>query len=311
VYTSGNDAIDRHSYGVLGLYDSRAQFPIYSVSYRYDGLYPSITLSRSQENRYYSLGRLANKNISNTLLIVYPMGDWEVGFGATYVSSRFGSSSSNQGGIHARATRAERSVLPNSIEKTGGDSGYRIDLMTTGYFIGSNQFSSVEGRYEHRVHGLWPRHFVRFLASAGYADNVSLSSLYFLGGGEPAISLGSSYLVRGYPSGTLFGRKLVTGNLEYWLPFQEIFSGQGTLPIYQERSKLRIFFDVGAGEYLWGRRAPFRTWIPGAGIQYMHDIKAFYHFPLTLAVGFNYGFYSKHGGEQQLSLGLIGQFLPL
>jgi hypothetical protein len=74
---------------------------------------------------------------------------------------------------------------------------------------------------------------------------------------------------------------------------------------------VRVFVDVGAGEYLWGRRAPFRTWIPGAGIQYLHDIKAFYHFPVTIAVGFNYGFYEKYGGEKQLSLGLIGQFLPL
>lgn len=311
VYTSGSDAIDRHSYGILGMYDSRANFPVYSVLYRYDGLYPSITLSRTQENRYYSLARSANQITTNTLLITYPMGNWEVGFGATYVGSRLGIASSNQGGIHARATRSNRTILPNAIERTGGDSGYRLDLMATGYFIGSNQFASLEGRYEHRIRGLWPRHFVRFLASGGYADNASLSSLYFLGGGEPAITLSSSYLVRGYPSGTLFGRKLVTGNLEYWLPINEIFAGQGTLPIYQERSKVRLFVDVGAGEYLWGRRAPFRTWIPGAGIQYLHDIKAFYHFPLTLAVGFNYGFYEKYGGEKQLSFGLIGQFLPL
>src|SRR5690606_35674950 len=66
-------------------------------------------------------------------------------------------------------------------------------------------------------------------------------------------SLGANYLVnltesqflyRGYPSGSLVGRHLLNGNLEYRFPVSDIFRGNGTLPYFYRSLTGVAFMDA-------------------------------------------------------------------
>lgn len=302
--TSGYDALEQHHYTVIGSWDSRATFLIYDLSYRYEGLYPSIQVQRKRENKYLGFIERSNAVDTTNLVFYYPLGFWGVGFGATLAESRFLDEKAASGGLQVKLGFSDLRSYPSSIDLEAGQSGQQADLALTGYFVGDQQFSAAEARFEKRIPSFFERHFIRLLAQGARSTNEQISALYFLGGGESTVAKSQDYLLRGYPAGTLVGRTIATLNFEYWLPFWDVERGAGVWPAFFERSKLKLFADTGSSEFVGVDERNFTVWPVGVGIQMLHDLKLFYRLPISLGLGLDWGLSARNKGEKQFVLGL-------
>lgn len=305
--TGGMDSLEHHLYSLVLSYDNRASFPVYNLMYQYDGLYPSIRITHSQSNQYLGLLGESNRLEFSSLRFSYPISKWQVSFGGTHVVSRYQDSTSTTGGLEIAFSHKNFSLNDFAIDPDKGDKGHRVDLKLTGYLLGEKQFSSYEFFWEQRLPSFVDDHFFRSVLSVARSTNRELSSKYFVGGGISNISLLSPYLLRGYPSGVLYGRSIFTLNLEYWLPLMRIYSGRGVIPLYHYRTKMRFFLDTGTAELVSNENSAFNKWPIGVGVQFMHDTKVLFRFPLTLAIGFNFGVSSQYNKETQVVLGLISR----
>jgi hypothetical protein len=304
----GSDALGRHSYGIQVAWDSRAKFPVYSVLYQYDGLYPTIQFERRQENQYIGLLHLSNALGTTAMRFRYPIGHWAVGFGANVSNWNFFGIQNSSGGLQVNFSHTDFLTLPDAIEQ-GGDRGHRADLSLTGFFLGGTQFSTLQARYEQRVPAFWPRHFFRLAATGGINfDNTGLAPP-FVGGGQESIDASQAFLVRGYVPGSLYGPKLATVNFEYWFPLRDQFRGRGTLPLFYEKAKMRLLVDTGSALNVGGMKADFSRWPVGVGAEILNDLTLLYHFPITLGLGFHLGLNEDLGGERQVVLGLYSRTL--
>ena len=306
--TSGLDALERHIYDLQLVYDSRASFPVFTLRYQYGGLYPAIAVSVDQENKYLGVFQQSNRIDTTGVSFVFPINFWNVSFGGTWNQSRFFNDQANSGGIQAKLSHANPEVHPDSIDQDAGDSGHRAEAVFSGYFIGDSQFSSIEARWDQRWRMPSSQQFFRVFANGAHATNIALSALYFVGGGESTITELQSYLIRGYVPGVVLGRDIATLNLEYWLPLKEVFHGHGTLPVFYQRTKLKLFADTGSGEYVAGTPDHFSRWPVGVGFQLLQDFKVLYKLPITLGLGFDWGLNADLRGERQLLLGLYSRF---
>jgi hypothetical protein len=307
ISTSGNDALSIHSYNLSAAWDSRASFPLYSITYQYDGLYPSIVLSRQQQNQYLGFLQSSNQLDTTSVSVVYPIDFWSVAFGATETESQFLGNASSSGGLQFRLSHSDVRIYPDSIDPDFGESGHRADVTATGYVVGDAQFASLELRAEQRVPSLWDQQFLRFYGTAARSTNRDLTSLYFVGGGETVVSELEDFLVRGYVPGSLYGRSLATFNAEYWLPLKSVFRGRGTLPAFYERAKLKLFVDTGSGEFVGGAPDGFVHWPVGVGAQLLQDVRVLDRLPFTVALGFDWGLNPALGGEKQLVFGVFAR----
>ncbi|MCC7441767.1 MAG: hypothetical protein IT285_09040 [Bdellovibrionales bacterium] len=306
--TQGQDALERHRYTLNVAWDNRATFPVYRVLYQYDGLYPTIQIESRQDNQYIGLLKLSNALSTNAMRFHYPIGNYQVGFGATVSSWRFFNESNSSGGLQFRFSHMDFLTLPNALDP-GGDRGRRADLSLSGYFLGGTQFSTLELRYEQRAPSLWDRHFFRLVGSAGANFDATGQAPPFVGGGQESVVGSQGFLVRGYSPGALYGARLATFNAEYWMPLKDIYRARGTLPLFYERAKLRFLIDTGSAIMVGGRRSQFTRWPLGTGVEVLSDITLAYHFRVTLALGFHLGLDEKLGGERQVVVGLYSRGL--
>jgi len=302
--TRGRDTLERHSFAIGAAYDSRANFPWYDLIYQYDGLYPTIQLHRVQENRYIGLFQESNRITNTSLLLVYPIGFYQVSFGATLNDARYQGVFSQNGGMQARFVRSTFRSFPNSIVPEEGEKGHRSDVTVSGFFTGDNQFSMVEERFEGRLPAFHKQHFFRFIFQFGKSYNSEFPPIPFVGGGQETLNRSQPYLLRGYQVGALFGREIMTTSLEYWFPIKDIYRGRGALPFSRQRVKGNIFVDAGTAEYVGGVLSNKRKWPVGIGANVFLDIKLFYHFPWTIGLGMHYGLSKRVQGELQPLIGL-------
>jgi hemolysin activation/secretion protein len=283
---------------VSAAWDSRADFPIYSASYRYEGLYPSVRLSRVQDNKYLGLIARSNRVATSALELDFPIGHAYVGFGGTIEQSNFLDEESTSGGLQARFGYDDLSAW--------GDRGRSFAIAFTGYITGRDPFSSIEANLDQRV-PLGGKHYLRLRADGGHSSNALISALYFVGGGEESVTAASRYLLRGYAPGAIFGRDLATASLEYVPPLAEVNRGPASLPAFYERARLKLAIDTGSGEFVADRRDRFRTWPVGVSAHLLQDLRILYRFPFTVGLGFDWGLSDRLGGQKQFVFGVFAR----
>ena len=98
-------------------------------------------------------------------------------------------------------------------------------------------------------------HVIALRGAAGWED-VNSAGYYSVGGISggtfqivPGYTVGegrSTFPVRGFPSGTLFGTRAFTGSAEYRIPLLLVGSSPGILPLFLDRTSLTLFSDVGS-----------------------------------------------------------------
>lgn len=114
------------------------------------------------------------------------------------------------------------------------------------------------------------------------------------------IALGAtstSFVMRGYPTGTFLARKFVRGSIEYRFPLANSYEGFGTKPAFLRRWHAAVFADavtVDGAFYDFAldgyRISQFGDLYPAVGAEARLDSTLFYHLPVQFVLGVHFGF---------------------
>jgi hypothetical protein len=267
--TSGQDALGIHSFSIEGYYGFSSHRLNVSFSYTYDGLFPTLTFSysdnsdfvradaynhslRSQELKLVSLWPLRIRRRSQ----MYFYADLHLEKQTTIYSddSHYSPGSTNgfRLGIDFNSSREYYdSVSPSD----GVQFALRYSIQPDG--LGNNHAScSAQADLRHYIPMFRPGVLAwRLVGTRGWDAD---SWLYTLGGLGLGTGLGGSQpfrLMRGFPSGYQWGDRGWLFNLEYRLPLFKI--EKAILPaISLDRVYLNAFIDMG---HLWSREFWFPT----------------------------------------------------
>lgn len=156
----------------------------------------------------------------------------------------------------------------------------------------SNELRGRLALYAH-VPGLggFAHHVLAMRLAAG-GTSGPLGAIYNIGGvssGTVSVSFGQSlgvsrtFPVRGYPNGTLSGRRAATGSIEYRLPLALIGRALGHLPIGADKLWLNAFAD--AGDAWAPGTAAQLTRLRSIGFELASRVSVSYDFLLALRLG--------------------------
>lgn len=312
-YTSGNDPLERHGYSLLGLYDSRTNFPIYEASYAYRRWPVQLHFASVQTNSYLESSGRSNQNTTHSAQLVYPLDGWVLSAGAAAQTRFFLQTKTQNYFLLAAAVNSSSWRTPSAIAP---NRGHNFELHLGAYPKTRYDVAFVDVRPRLALYGggLHPSHSVMLEARSGITTNHFLASNYYLGGGPSQLG-GGNFIVHGYPTDTLLGQRILTGNLHYTLPLAHIYRGWHVHPIFLRTLGLRLMLDAGTANLLarydsryifqgYGRERFGSKFIAGGGADLLLDGSLFYYVPAQLVVGAHYGFLKNFGGALTGFLGL-------
>lgn len=312
--TSGNDALGYHRWFATAQYDSRSNFPLYRAYYRNRAEKVAFHFEANQTNNYFSSVKASNRNASYSIEAIFPLWDFTFSFGSAYREKKlFGSRSDhfllfNNTGI-TRAGKTPSAIAPNW--------GWAFNNFVALYPSSKSESSFVDERPELQLYtrGLGASHSIMLAASGGFSSNNRLTSNYYQGGG-PSASGSSQFTVRGYPTDTLFGTKILTANVSYTFPLAHIHHGWGTKPFFLSSLGLRFLGDAGSANYHGiysggGKNFQYyefgklgKRWAYGYGAELLVLGSVLYHIPLTVITGVHHGTEKRYGGTTSFYFGL-------
>ena len=169
------------------------------------------------------------------------------------------------------------------------------------------------------------RHVLATQLVNSYAHNMDLLDSLFIGDTNLGANfftnlVNSSFLLRGYPTGTYVGRSMSVLNLEYSFPIWDIHQGYKTAPFFTNEILASVFidaltvdgaaFNAEAGSYFrkrWGN-----DFFASTGTELVLNTTLGYHLPAFFKLGIYYGFDMQYQGGTKyfLSFG-FGQFEPI
>ncbi len=275
VYTAGSDLIGHNYYSVLLDYTGYAHAqgsPGVSVSYTNESFAPQIDLSgevmpfiaatftEPASGVKHSYVQLRN---SAAIGVAYPINHvryrQSIGAGYSYTYIRSLSAlppypesvpfTGTLSGITATYDIDTTSVFDTSISKEDGvtfDTYLERDLPLFGSRGNVTQWVSQLRAY---LPGAAENHVVYLRGMYGVAGGLSGNSTLFSIGGLQSTFMSGDYTSlpeRGYASGTLTGKQVYAGSIEYRWPLGIPDWGIGTLPFYLDKVSMVPFFD-GAG----------------------------------------------------------------
>jgi Tol biopolymer transport system component len=323
LYSSGNDAIDRHSWVAAATYGTRTHRPAYSLLYRYDGFTPTLQLLASDAALSYAdffvspsgaTGSYWERRRTFGLDLIFPgAGLWarhDLTAGLRYqdfsaaLAPPPGYLPPAEGELASLrlAYAFANSVLPpKAISPEAG----RSLILATQYSpsaLGSD-FSQRKYTLDWHEYTLLPWGGHQVLATrffGGLAQGDLLAQRAFQVGGD---SLGDllqglddeNLSLRGYPLRAMRGQRVLLASTEYRFPLLNIEEGVGNGPLYFRRLHGALFAE-GADAYDRGGVTvnDIRT---AAGAELRCDLDLGYRLPLTLRLVVAKGF--DQGGENQ------------
>ncbi len=315
--TSFQDPFDHKAILALGMYDSRADFPTYSLSYihAFDSIVPRITIAQS--NNYISSFQSSNRYNSYGINFLIPRGFFSFSSGFDYEVSEY-----------LGVTRKTPSAFFNfrmgfvRAKSSLSNRGFKMGSSLV-YYPPSNEeesFWRISPGVELYFSGLSKSHNLGLQANVGFFSNDAPPNKFFLGGGESTeLSFGSkssSYEVRGYPIGTLFGKKIVTLNLNYTVPLGYPQLGWDVHPIFFEQTGVRLLLDAGSasemgkysndGESFLGYKTNSfgKNFIFSSSLEFLLGTKVAYSLPLLFRLGLHRGWNKSFGGETRVFFGV-------
>ncbi len=171
--------------------------------------------------------------------------------------------------------------------------------------IGS-QFKSLSASWFIRrfIEMPWAQHHVLAFRYGGGAgeDSRGERGIFSLGGFPEASFIDQllnfeeqgGVALRGYPANSIFGDRFQLVQVEYRFPVTRVLRGPSTVPVFFDRMWGLVFFDVGNAYF---GQIDFPDFRKGTGFELHFDFTLGYVEPLSLRVGFAYGF-DEGGGAQ-------------
>ncbi len=306
--TSNADPVGRNRYSIAGAWDTVTRKPSYGLDYVNSSLPTDIGLAYGKS--VYAVGagpkiiesQFAGLNLINTWPFNTKYASWRLGgvysdtesssvkykrmgptTGVTY--SRLDSPLNNRFGYHASVAHEEFIKNQNEWVGYGHTSFHLAEKMNVG-----------KGGIVLHAKGAFAPKLPKGLPTYDLGDRTV--------GGNYLVNLtGSDYMLRGYPSGSFVGRKILNANLEYAFPLVDTIGGYGTFPVFLKDLELAFFVDTVAVDGYATEKETGRPWnvrmnrfFSGTGGELRLNSTTGYHLPISLILGGYYGFTGKYGG---------------
>lgn len=325
--TTVSDPIGRHGYGLQGTYDSVTNLGGYGVRYQHSRkpMDVGVTVAESNELISSDSDPLTHRlqGLDSSFFIPGLDNSWRAGVMLNHQTTEIPVTA---GAVEVKRMGPGAQVSYNSgagelARPAWGDLG--ASIAHTAYLPGDRylDYERTLAAVAVNWRGPFPvRHSLRAEVKAAHSPRLSLGNVVFLGdrtiGGRYLVSLiNSTQILRGYPSGALAGRTLITSSLEYSFPLWDIFRGPGLFPWFSRDLHIGLFVDgaTADGAY-YNPETPgyFRTTTSdifgGAGVEFILNNTFAYHLPVDVTLGLYYGFDERAGGgfTPFLSIGYSG-----
>jgi hypothetical protein len=323
LYSSGNDAIDRHSWAAAATYGIKTHRPAYSLLYRYDGFTPTLQLLAADEAIAYgdffvspsgATGTYWERRRSLGLDLIFPgAGLWsrqELTSGLRY--QNFAAADPPPAGFAPPAEGQLSSLrlayaFTNSVrppKAISPEEGRSLTLATelSAAVLGSD-FTRRKYTLDWHEYTMLPWGAHQVLATrlfGGLAQGDLLAQRAFQVGGDSLgdllQGLGTETLaLRGYPLNAFRGQRVLLASTEYRFPLLNLEGGVGNGPLYFRRLHGAIFAEA-ADVYDRGGIS-INDIRSAAGAEMRCDLDLGYRLPLTLRLVVAKGF--DQGGENQ------------
>ncbi|MDG0816925.1 TolB-like translocation protein [Bdellovibrio svalbardensis] len=308
--TSGFDPLKKHSYSLMGSWDTRLNKG--SIQGTYLNQTTPLPFALSAYRRASYLGDV-NNNIEDTSLSLAALPDM-------FWLSRYAS-------LQMGWQNFERSTDTSSTKRTGPfamlsytnytQSGAQISPESGGgVYFGIFDFIPKDDYLTHWQYWLGgekylntflPKHHALMIRAKGVYTPEKIPSLYGVST-DALVFIPDNplpeYIMRGYQRGQFFGRNLANVNLEYRFPFWNIYRGSGTDPLFLRRisgalvgdgvATDGLFVNTDTGKY---ESVSMSRSFWSAGFEARIETTIGYVFPVTLVVGVYDAFNAPKGPE--------------
>lgn len=318
--TSAADPVGVNQYLLSGSYDSLTEKGSYGLAYMNQSFPTSIGLQAAQFQEHLGASDISfeKRNLGGEFTLPISR-RWLIGTGYEKTTSKLNSNQLEREGPEVFSTYS--SLLDRRYSEFGSLASVsfkkflhgpdRVAYDKASFSLGQKASLPFKGD-----HSLW-------LGIKGSFSN-QLPRQNILSFGDR--SLGANYLVnltesqflyRGYPSGSLIGRQLLNGNLEYRFPINELFYGNGTTALFFRSLSGVFFVDAMAVDGLYYEEISKNTGAyrdtgiteihPSTGAELRLDTNLAYHLPITFILGGYYGMSRQMGENFSLFIGIGGQ----
>ncbi len=321
--SSMSDPAGRNNYSLFGAVDTITQRPSYGINYVNSSLPTDIGLSYSKVVTYLGASNytLESESAAVSFGSHWPIDrhdfKWTVG----------GVTNTTQSAITYRRIGPNVGAVYDRIQNPLNSwNGFLAEFSYQDYVRAESDDTAYDRTYGHLadVVQLGGGHKLFLQARGAVSPNLPFSDVLDLGdrnvGANYMVNLANSdFLLRGYPSGTFVGRKILSANLEYSLPLFDVARGYGSFPLFLKTMELVLFTDalsVDGGGFVPALNAYVRTdlsqYFMGTGAELRLNTTAGYHLPLTFILGAYYGLNQQYGGGFTPFLGFgLGEFSAL
>jgi hypothetical protein len=318
--TSGFDPLKKHTYGLLGSWDTAIGRGSFEATYINQTTTLPITFFGFQRSSY--LGSVENRiEDTGALLVGSPSMFWlspysSLQVGWKYLQRDYFSTSAKRTGPTVNLSYANYSKSGAEVTPESGWGGF---LQADSYieqqdYLQYSQFSVVGLKYMSKF---LPRHHSLMIRVAGMYTPELISSIYG-GSTESQVFASDSvlpqYIMRGYTRGQIYGRNIANANIEYRFPIYRIEEGSGTYALFFHNMVGALvadgitvdgrFINEDAGIYEAVSLGKQSFWSAGAEVKLETTLG--YTFPFNLIVGTYAAFNQPTGVEY--SLGTRFQF---
>lgn len=296
--TAGADPLHRHAYSLFLGWDDNSNYGSHAITYINNSTWfeiPATTLDL-KVNRAGTLSENRTRaqaiDFNKELLFWSPYA--KAGLGYVQIYRDQDNYSTKQRGPRLNFSYANLQMSGNMVSP---ESGWGLSTRSTRFlpqseFTEYNQFEASLVGYFSKY--LPPRHAIMAKVSGQYVDREIPSSNY-AATTQLAVYANTEvpqYLLRGFISGTLQGRTLVTSNLEYRFPLFETNKGWGVVPAFIKRFYGSVIADAAqVNGYGYDsnvslyKTVPSNLWYYNSGAELKMDMTIGYHFPMTLYLG--------------------------
>ena len=331
--TAAYDSLFQHIYGAAVAYESKTDSWLGTLSYVYDGLYPSIMFDVTRDYEFTFL--TANKSLAKKRRITQQKLEVAVPFR--------GMSSSWSFNLAAIKHEVEDEVV-NFSELAEGDeldyvAGAALVYDSAKYH--SKSISRSQGRvislvgedsdtisgsdFTGQVYWADWREFIRLggrhVLALRYVEGRGEGNTrpFKLGGARDSENLVSipnnpiagspfskrKYNLRGYPEGLsqLEGQNMQLGSAEYRFPLGRFERGFMAPPVGLHQIHATLFYDAGA---TWEKDSSPEKHYRGAGLEIGFDTSLFYYIVVNIVAGYAHGL--DEGGEDQMYIRIGASF---
>jgi len=306
--TFAQDAVERHTYSLFGLYSRKSHRSWYGFNYAYDGLYPTIQVGASDVDGTYS-GLLSDPTGSHDYV------QKEKTIGASLVFPLFKLQRQHMLTIgYRQKDLADLTALPpwpgysGPVPAVGRLASGRISYLFNNarqynfsispeggrtINLGYEKFDKALGgdftitKYTADWHEYldlpWKHHVLQARAFGGTSTgDVVPQGAFQLGGDNPGDTIipvdAESVYLRGYPVNEYHGSKAALASLEYRFPVVDVETGLSNAPVFFRRLHGAVFAEAGNA---WDNGFHGSEFKRAVGAEARFDTTFAYYLPIT------------------------------